>query len=131
MVHSLTHNQFCAPPVCRSLYPINRGLCGNWVQQYSEMHAAILNGSAPQRYAVMISHGNGLGDRLISTVSVLLYAVLTERAFMYDWHGNHELTQAFQSSFINWTYQPGKLGNSSHWLFMDWYGTHDKEAKVW
>lgn len=109
---------------------MDRGICANWVQWYSERHAAILNGSAPQRYAVMASYASGLGDRLISTVSVILYAVLTERAFMYDWHGKHDLKQAFQSPFIDWTYQPTKLGNSTQWLVFDYYGQHEQEAKV-
>ena len=49
------------------------------------------------RYAIMVSKKSGLGDRLTCAVSVALYAVLTGRAFQYDWHGQHSLWNAYRS----------------------------------
>mmetsp|Transcript_6767 Transcript_6767/g.18159 ORF Transcript_6767/g.18159 Transcript_6767/m.18159 type:complete len:480 (-) Transcript_6767:609-2048(-) len=127
-------------------HPINRLQCGKWVTEYAALHRAILAGKAPQRYAIMRSKqefGNGLADRLASSVSILLFAILTDRAFLYDWDPPppppgipiHEgcggpqqkyrpstpLWSALRSDFINWTYEHSRspeAGNST--LLMDY-----------
>jgi hypothetical protein len=76
------------------------GDCGNWQADYARLHADILAGRAPQRYAV--AHGDrGLADSMKGAVSVFYYAVLTKRAFLVrrvvgapEWitiRGMHEL----------------------------------------
>lgn len=84
-------------------HPINRLQCGSWVEKYAGLHKAILEGKAPQRYAIMRSNhefSNGLADRLACSVTIFLYALLTERAFLYDWAvrmrvGKHVLFHTF------------------------------------
>lgn len=97
-------------------HPINRMQCGSWVEDYTRLHREILaDGMAASpgqnqshRYAIMVSRAeweNGLADRLASSLSVLLYAILTRRAFLYDW-GEDELAaplwSGLRSDFIDW-----------------------------
>jgi hypothetical protein len=85
-------------------FPVERGICGNWMANYSKLHADILAGKAPQRFAIMMSNQSGLADRLSSTITVFLYAVLTGRAFQYHWIGKHDLWKALKSDYIDWRY---------------------------
>ncbi|KAJ9516056.1 hypothetical protein QJQ45_024485 [Haematococcus lacustris] len=118
-------------------YPINKFKCGSWVQSYAKLHSSILSGAAPQRYSIMRSKqefGNGLADRLATSVSILLYSILTDRAFLYDWEPPPPVNESMRdtrcgkarfyvpsthlwvglrSDFIDWRYQPVDVGNSS------------------
>jgi hypothetical protein len=40
-------------------------------------------------------------------VSVFLHALLTDRAFLFDWSGQHNLWDAYRSSYIDWQYDKG------------------------
>jgi hypothetical protein len=33
-------------------YPIERGICGNWMQPYAQLHRDILQGRRPPRYTI-------------------------------------------------------------------------------
>jgi hypothetical protein len=33
-------------------YPIERGICGNWMQPYTQLHKDILQGKRPPRYTI-------------------------------------------------------------------------------
>ncbi len=105
------------------VYPIERGICGSWVQAYVRLHSDIIAGKLPPRYAIMMSDSSGLGDRLTSSVTIALYAILTKRAFLYDWRGNHDLWNAFRSTYIDWRYkgQDKAMGSSQvlHMLMYD------------
>jgi hypothetical protein len=78
----------------RPHHPMNRMQCGSWVEDYARLHREVLTAGPGQgKYAVMVSRKeweNGLADRLASSLSVLLYAILTRRVFLYDW-GEGEL----------------------------------------
>jgi hypothetical protein len=72
----------------KGVHPLNRLECGSWPEKYARLHHDILSGVAPQRYTVMRSRqefGNGLADRLATSVTIFMYAILTNRAFQYDW----------------------------------------------
>lgn len=123
-------------------HPINRLQCGNWVESYARLHKNILAGKAPQRYSIMRSKqefGNGLADRLATSVSILLYSILTNRAFLYDWdppppanvsmeeiqgsrvmyfEPSTHLWKALRSDFIDWRYLPVDVGNDT--ILMDY-----------
>ena len=88
---------FSSPPMTdaeisaavRQQYPLQRLQCGNWSTGYAALHRDILAGRAAQRYAVFRSRDawrNGLADRVASSVTILLYALLTGRAFQV-WEG--------------------------------------------
>jgi hypothetical protein len=107
------------------VYPIERGICGGWVQAYVKLHSDIITGKLPPRYAIMKSDSSGLGDRLTSSIAVALYAVLTNRAFLYDWRGKHKLWNAYRSTYVDWRYkEQDKALNTSQVLQMSMYDGH-------
>lgn len=111
-------------------HPINRLQCGNWMQPYAKLHKAILTGKAPQRYALMRSLNeweNGLADRLASSVGILLYAILTGRAFQYDYEGDPPLWEGLRSEFIDWRYTGWDKGNESQ--ILDYVAEHNSEPE--
>lgn len=55
--------------------------CGNWQAGYSQLHADILAGRAPPRYAVA-GGMSGLADNVVGAISVFYFALLTGRAFL-------------------------------------------------
>jgi hypothetical protein len=59
----------------------------------------------------------GLADRLATSVTVFLYALLSDRAFQYDFPGD-PLWQALHSDFIDWRYTGVDSGNAT--LLMDY-----------
>ena len=63
-------------------------MCGReWQDAYAELHARQLMSPAP-RIAVFSAAGNGgLADRLTGLMTVLLLAILTDRAIAIDWPG--------------------------------------------
>lgn len=111
-------------------HPINRLQCGPWVQKYQALHKAILEGRAPQRYVVFRSQpefANGLADRLASSVSIFFYALLTDRAFLYDWNPPlMKNTEEFQREQLkvnpNYVYHPppAHLWSALRSDFVDW-----------
>mmetsp|Transcript_7862 Transcript_7862/g.16860 ORF Transcript_7862/g.16860 Transcript_7862/m.16860 type:complete len:466 (+) Transcript_7862:146-1543(+) len=106
-------------------YPTNRLECGNWVESYANLHKAITTGKAPQRYAIMRSRNefqNGLADRLASSLSVLFYAILTNRAFQYDWEGDSPLESGLKSDFIDFKYTGWDEGNTT--MVLDYVADH-------
>lgn len=84
------------------------------MQAYVQLHSDILTGKLPPHYAIMMSESSGLGDRLTSSIAIALYAILTKRAFLYDWRGKHNLWNAYRSSYVDWRYkgQDKALGSS-------------------
>ncbi|GFR51190.1 hypothetical protein Agub_g13533 [Astrephomene gubernaculifera] len=104
--------------------------CGNWYVPYSQMQAAtraansaaasddigywsIANAAssatfqpARSRYTVMRSSESGLGDRLGCSLTVFLHALLSNRAFEYEWYGHHVLWDSYQSFWIDWRVPP-------------------------
>lgn len=112
-------------------HPLNRLECGTWMEPYAKLHAAIQRGEAPQRYALMRSKNeweNGLADRLASTVGILLFAILSNRAFQYDYEGEPQLWEGLRSDFIDWRYK-GWDGNSNSSIIMDYVAEHNSEPE--
>jgi hypothetical protein len=77
------------------------------MERYAQLHRDILQGRRPPRYSIFRQDNNGLTDRLVSSVSVFLHALLTDRAFLFDWSGQHHLWDAYRSSYIDWQYDKG------------------------
>jgi hypothetical protein len=77
------------------------------MEAYAQLHRDILQGRRPPRCSIFRQDKNGLTDRLVSSVSVFLHALLTDRAFVFDWSGQHNLWDAFRSSYIDWRYDKG------------------------
>lgn len=48
-------------------------------------HREILQGKRPPRYSIYRSTQSGLTDRIMSGMSTFLHALLTDRAWLYDW----------------------------------------------
>ncbi|KAG2486291.1 hypothetical protein HYH03_014996 [Edaphochlamys debaryana] len=61
----------------------------------------------------MVSFVSGLADRLTCSLTVLLYALLTDRTFEYVWYGNHVLWESMQSPYIDWRVPPYNLTDLS------------------
>eukprot|EP00271_Cylindrocystis_brebissonii_P004218 TRINITY_DN15839_c0_g1_i2.p1 TRINITY_DN15839_c0_g1~~TRINITY_DN15839_c0_g1_i2.p1 ORF type:complete len:504 (-),score=25.03 TRINITY_DN15839_c0_g1_i2:420-1931(-) len=77
--------------------------CGNWQQEYALLHADILSGRSPPRFAVSIGVEAGLADRLIGVISEFYYALLTRRAFQITPGQGPPFELAWESPYINWT----------------------------
>uniref|UniRef100_A0A383WMW8 Fucosyltransferase n=1 Tax=Tetradesmus obliquus TaxID=3088 RepID=A0A383WMW8_TETOB len=119
------------PFLPKRVYPIERGTCGTWMQPYAALHRDILQGRRPARYSIFRQDQNGLTDRLISSISVFLHALLTDRAFLFDWHGKHSLWDAYRSSYIDWRYDkhnpPEKHATSGQLLLLDINNLHGQK----
>jgi hypothetical protein len=86
----------------------NDATCGTWQRQYTELHRAILAGTAPiQQRAIAVSIDTGLNDRLIGIMMSFIYALLTDRAFQIETYGK---TPPFEAAFewpnIDWRRLP-------------------------
>lgn len=55
--------------------------CGHWQEAYTKLHAEILSGQRPPRYAVSVAVEAGLADRLSGLITQFYYALLSGRAF--------------------------------------------------
>uniref|UniRef100_A0A383WNA6 Uncharacterized protein n=1 Tax=Tetradesmus obliquus TaxID=3088 RepID=A0A383WNA6_TETOB len=120
------------PFLPKRVYPIERGTCGTWMEPYAALHREILQGRRPPRYSVFTKDSAGLTDRLISSISVFLHALLTDRAFLFDWQGQHNLWDAYRSSYIDWRYDkhnpPEKHATSGQLLLLDFMGA-DRQGR--
>ena len=66
-------------------------VCGTrWQESYEQQHAEILQQRAPRLILFDCIGNGGLADRLTGLMTVLLLAMLTDRALAIDWPG-HEL----------------------------------------
>ncbi|KAL6063023.1 hypothetical protein QOT17_011819 [Balamuthia mandrillaris] len=77
---------------CRQVQP--------WMEDYLLLHREIRTGKRPPKYAVYqcgSSLCGGYGDRVTGMISVFLYAILTDRAFMVDWAKPVDITEYFDS----------------------------------
>jgi hypothetical protein len=113
-------------------HPSNRFECGAWMHAYQQKHKAIMEGKAPQRFAIMRSLNeweNGLADRLASSLGILLFAILTDRAFQYDFEGEPHLWEGLKSDFIDWRYTAWDKGNSS--ITLDYVAEHNSEPEFY
>jgi hypothetical protein len=58
----------------------SRKECGQWQQDYAELHRQILGGEKPSRYA-MVYCTRGMADCLKGAVTIFYFALFTSRAF--------------------------------------------------
>lgn len=54
----------------------------NWKEQYSSDHYAIVTGKSAPKYLISIPVPYGLADRILGSITQLLIAILSRRAFM-------------------------------------------------
>ena len=78
-----------------------------WQEDYTRHHQAILDGTAaPEdtRYAISVSPPSGLADRLVGSITVFYYALLTGRAFceLAAIPGQIPFEAAYSSPHIDW-----------------------------
>lgn len=78
--------------------------CGHaWQSDYAALHARILAGHTPAKYAVALGADVGLADRLVGTFSVFFYALLSGRAFQIaTYPGVVSLREAFEPAHVDW-----------------------------
>lgn len=96
--------------------PAHRHVCGDWQDGYTALHQRILTGKAPARYAVARGiASSGLADTLIGTITVFLFALLTDRAFQV-WHPELRLEDAYSQPSVNWTHAPADEGSTVRWM---------------
>ncbi|KAL6063024.1 hypothetical protein QOT17_011820 [Balamuthia mandrillaris] len=88
---------------CRAVQP--------WMKDYVRLHEEMASGRRAPRYAVYQCSGKfcgGYGDRMTGIVSVFLYAILTDRAFMVDWTTPVDITE-FLHSPLDWRWDSSRL----------------------
>ena len=95
----------------RSLLPCQApaGSCGNWQAEYSRLHQAISSGTAPPRRLVSVPVKSGFADRMIGSVTAMLFALLSDRAIYFETqtaNGEGELrplTDVFTADTVDWS----------------------------
>ena len=83
--------------------------CGDWQEEYMELHHQILAGERPPRYLVAVLSQSGLADQLVGLMSLFFWALLTGRAFQIT-VGEQPippLEAAFDAPYVNWTRPAG------------------------
>lgn len=100
------------------------------MEAYKELHKRVTTGDAPPRYVVYKAEEDGLGDRVINSVTVFLFALLTNRAFQIHWEGNHSLHKALHSDYIDWRYTAPEQKWAEHAVWAQFRGKHE-EMEEW
>ncbi|CAG8546496.1 17158_t:CDS:2 [Cetraspora pellucida] len=112
VINSLTNEELADIKTIQSL-EINTdesldSSCGKWQEEYSKLHANILDNKEEQRYVTYICDAStncgGLADRIFGMTSTFLFALLTNRAFLADWQVPIPLEAVFSSPNIDWSY---------------------------
>ncbi|KAG2483130.1 hypothetical protein HYH03_017976 [Edaphochlamys debaryana] len=81
---------------------LQSGVCSKLYHHYTELHANVLSGKAPQKFLVHVSPSFGLADRLTGLVAAFYYALLTQRALLIAPHPlPYELI--YDQPSFNWT----------------------------
>eukprot|EP00271_Cylindrocystis_brebissonii_P005362 TRINITY_DN17373_c0_g1_i1.p1 TRINITY_DN17373_c0_g1~~TRINITY_DN17373_c0_g1_i1.p1 ORF type:complete len:502 (-),score=81.35 TRINITY_DN17373_c0_g1_i1:458-1963(-) len=76
--------------------------CGTWQEDYIALHASILSGALPPRYAVSIGVEAGLADRLVGVISEFYYALLSRRALLITPGNQPDFALAWDAPYIKW-----------------------------
>ena len=56
--------------------------CGNWQSYYTALHKSILERKEPQRFLISTPPFTGLADKLVGIPTLLLWALITNRALL-------------------------------------------------
>ena len=74
-------------------------VCGSeWQDAYAALHTRLLTTRSPRLLVFDAAANGGLADRLTGLMTVLLFAILTDRALAIDWPGH---TEAFGTPRVN------------------------------
>ena len=74
-------------------------VCGSeWQDAYATLHTRLLTTRSPRLLVFDAAANGGLADRLTGLMTVLLFAILTDRALAIDWPGH---TEAFGTPRVN------------------------------
>ena len=74
-------------------------VCGSeWQDAYATLHTTLLTTRSPRLLVFDAAANGGLADRLTGLMTVLLFAILTDRALAIDWPG---YTEAFDTPQLN------------------------------
>lgn len=85
-------------------------LCGTWQGEYTELHNGMMGGGKPMRRLVSVPTMSGFADRIVGSITAMLFALLSERAICFETQTANgglgrnlrPLTDAFAMETINW-----------------------------
>ena len=100
----------------RSLLPchLSETSCGTWQAEYSKLHRAVSTGVAPSRRLISVPVASGFADRITSSMTAMLFALLSDRAIHFETQPvNSEqnlrpLTDVFSMDTIDWSVESPK-----------------------
>lgn len=104
--------------------------CGqNWQEKYIKLHEKIIQSSSSPNYLVYdcdgLSYGcGGYGNRIGAISSLLLLAVLTNRAFLINWKSNVTILDYMQPKNIDWDFSKVNIKGLSRRHHMWGKGDH-------
>lgn len=83
--------------------------CGAWQGQYTQLHSAMRAGTRPMRRLISVPVYSGFADRMVGSITAMLFALLTDRAIFFEsqtangaGRALRPLTDAFAMDTINW-----------------------------
>ncbi|BGP22039.1 proteophosphoglycan ppg4 [Rhodotorula toruloides] len=97
---------------------------GQWEDEYTEMHAAMLNQSRNASLLEFVcrkgEYCGGFADRILGMTTSFLYSVLTKRAFSITWEQPAPVDLFFDSPYIDWSRPFNKTSSTSiHPVYKD------------
>lgn len=89
--------------------------CGNWMRDYTQMHAGVRSGLKPPRYLMVQAKAtSGIADVFACVTSAFLCALLSKRAFLINENDeSSRLSVAYSTPHIDWTVNHTELKNLS------------------
>ena len=95
----------------RSLLPcqLRPAPCGVWQNQYTDLHQGVTTGKLPMRRIVSVPVKSGFADRMIGSVTAMLFALLSDRAIFFDTQTANgdgslrPLTDVFTADTADWS----------------------------
>lgn len=84
--------------------------CGTWQGDYTQLHRGMAEGTRPMRRLVSVPVMSGFADRMLGSISAMLFALLSDRAIYFEVQTANggpasalrPLTDVFSMDTINW-----------------------------
>ena len=101
----------CSSALGRSMLPRQpqHSACGAWQNAYTDFHHRVVSGESPVRRLVSVPVKSGFADRMIGSVTAMLFALLSDRAIFFDTQTSNgdgvlrPLTDVFAADTIDWS----------------------------
>ena len=109
MINSRNFSQKFESNITPSSWFSNANLCGGndiW-QEYADFHKSVISGKVKQRYLTYkCTYGScgGYGNRINGITVLLLYAMLTKRAFLLNMNIPVDINSYFVPKAVEWNY---------------------------